>query len=106
MEILLRYQLHNACMKIQISEGMIDKQKSVFSSSLSLKCALRESGCRIGYEPTNMSRDHFWRSILHCPPKKVNNGKIRVASCMSIGINHEFEKGKQVGGKIETFNLT
>ena len=26
--------------------------KGVFSSSLSLKCALRESGCRIGYEPT------------------------------------------------------
>ena len=21
------------------------------------------SGCRIGYEPTKMSRDHFWRSI-------------------------------------------
>ena len=33
------------------------------SSSLSLKFALRESGCRIGYEPTKMSRDHFWRSI-------------------------------------------
>ena len=33
------------------------------SSSLSLKCAFRESGCRIGYEPTKMSRDHFWRSI-------------------------------------------
>ena len=32
-----------------------------FSSSLSLKCALRESGCRIGCEPTTMSRDHFWR---------------------------------------------
>ena len=24
-------------------------------SSLSLKCALRESGCRIGYEPTKVS---------------------------------------------------
>ena len=24
---------------------------------------LRESGCTIGYEPTKMSRDHFWRSI-------------------------------------------
>ena len=34
-----------------------------FSSSLSLKCALRESGCRIGNESTKMSRDHFWRSI-------------------------------------------
>ena len=34
-----------------------------FSSSLSLKRALRESGCRIGYEPTKTSRDHFWRSI-------------------------------------------
>ena len=33
------------------------------SSSLSFKCALRESGCRIGCEPTKMSRDHFWRSI-------------------------------------------
>ena len=33
------------------------------SSSLYLKCALRKSGCRIGYEPTKMSRDHFWRSI-------------------------------------------
>ena len=48
--------------------------KGVFSSSLSLKCALRQSGCRIGYEPTKMSRDHFRRSIsretnvevLHC----------------------------------------
>ena len=28
-----------------------------------MKCALRESGCRIGYEQTEMSRDHFWRSI-------------------------------------------
>ena len=27
------------------------------------KCALRESGCRIGYEPTRMSRDYFWWSI-------------------------------------------
>ena len=35
----------------------------VFSSSLSLQCALRESGCRIGYEPTKMNRDHFWRLI-------------------------------------------
>ena len=33
------------------------------SSSLSLTCALRESGCRIGCEPTKMRRDHFWRSI-------------------------------------------
>ena len=33
------------------------------SPSPSLKCALRESACRIGYEPTKMSRDHFWRSI-------------------------------------------
>ena len=43
-----------------------------YSSSL-LKCLLRECGCRIGYEPTKMSRDHFWRSIptcrfLHWPP--------------------------------------
>ena len=35
----------------------------IHSSSLSLECALRESGCRIGYEPTKMIRDHFWRSI-------------------------------------------
>ena len=34
------------------------------SSSLSLKCALREDGCRIGYEATKVSRDHFWRSIF------------------------------------------
>ena len=34
-----------------------------YSSSLSLKCALRECGCRIYYEPTKTSRDHFWRSI-------------------------------------------
>ena len=33
------------------------------SSSLSFNCALRESGCRIGYGPTRMSRDHFRRSI-------------------------------------------
>ena len=42
------------------------KQKKgtrIHSSSLSLKFPLRESGCRIGYEPTEMSRDHFWRSI-------------------------------------------
>ena len=38
----------------------------IFSSSLSLKCALRESGCRIGHELTKMSRDHFWRSISRC----------------------------------------
>ena len=37
--------------------------KRFLSSSLSLKYALRESGCRIGYEPTKMSQDHFWRSI-------------------------------------------
>ena len=29
----------------------------------SLKCPLRESGCRIGYELTKVSRDHFWRSM-------------------------------------------
>ena len=34
-----------------------------YASSLSLKCALRESGCRIGYEPTKMNRHPFWRSI-------------------------------------------
>ena len=33
------------------------------SSSLSIKCALRGSGGRTGYEPTKMNRDHFWRSI-------------------------------------------
>ena len=33
------------------------------SSSISLKCALRASGCRIGYEPTKRSRDHFRRSM-------------------------------------------
>ena len=33
------------------------------SSSLSPKCALRESGCRIGYDPTKMCRDHFWQSM-------------------------------------------
>ena len=32
-----------------------------YSSSVSLKCALRESGCRIGYEPTKMTP--FWWSI-------------------------------------------
>ena len=32
------------------------------SSSLSFKCALRESGYRIGYEPTKINRDHFKRS--------------------------------------------
>ena len=32
-------------------------RKQFFSSSLALKCALRESSCRIGYEPTkNESR--------------------------------------------------
>ena len=25
------------------------------------QCALRESGYRIGYEPTKMNQDHFWR---------------------------------------------
>ena len=33
------------------------------SSSLSLKYALKESGCRICYEPKKMSRFRFWRSI-------------------------------------------
>ena len=36
---------------------------TIHSSSLSFKYALRENGCRIGYEPTRMSRYHFWRSI-------------------------------------------
>ena len=40
-----------------------DNDDDNYSSSLSLKCALRESGCRIGYERTKMSLDHFWRSI-------------------------------------------
>ena len=35
----------------------------LFSSSLSLKFALRESGCRIGYEAAKMTRYHFWWSI-------------------------------------------
>ena len=43
--------------------GFCIRRSISFSSSLSFKCALRESGCRIGYEPTKMSRDHFWRSI-------------------------------------------
>ena len=47
------YQRGGLCIRRSISS----------SSSLSLKCALRESCCRIGYEPTKMSRDHFWRSI-------------------------------------------
>ena len=39
-------------------------RRSISSSlHLSFKCALRESGCRIGYEPTTMNRDHFWRLI-------------------------------------------
>ena len=33
------------------------------SSSHSVKCALRESGGRIGCEATKTSRDHFWRSM-------------------------------------------
>ena len=37
--------------------------QSSSSSSPSFKCALKESGCRIGYEPTKVSRDHLWRSI-------------------------------------------
>ena len=42
---------------------VVAKSAFFLSSSLSFKCALRESGCRIGYEPTKMSRVHFWRSI-------------------------------------------
>ena len=44
------------------SEGWT-AELAVFSSNLSLKCALRKGGCRIGYEPTKMNRDHIWRSI-------------------------------------------
>ena len=39
------------------------RQGNSSSSSLFCKCALRESGCRIGYESTKMSRDVFRRSI-------------------------------------------
>ena len=45
------------------TESRGDCSWDFFSLSLSLKCALRESGCRIGYVPTKMSREHFWRSI-------------------------------------------
>ena len=34
-----------------------------FSSSHSFTRALRERGCRIGYEAKTMSRDHFWLSM-------------------------------------------
>ena len=47
------YQRGGFCIRRSISS----------SSSLSLKCALRESGCRISYEPTKMIRDHFWWSM-------------------------------------------
>ena len=43
--------------------GFCIRRSMSSSSSLSFKCALRESGCRIGYESTKASRDHFWRSI-------------------------------------------
>ena len=43
--------------------GRAFRSRIILSSSLSLKCALRESSCRIGCEPKKMSRDHFWRSI-------------------------------------------
>ena len=33
------------------------------SSDLSFNSALREGGCRIGYEPTKVSLDHFRRSV-------------------------------------------
>ena len=42
--------------------NMLNGHFLYFPSSLSLQCALRESGCRVSYEPTKMSRDHFWRS--------------------------------------------
>ena len=63
-------------------KGFLYFTRQIFSPRLSLKCALRESGCRIGYEPTKMNRDHFWRSIprdtslfpgfLHCPDTSKN----------------------------------
>ena len=54
-----------------------------FSLSLSFKCALRESSCRTGYEPTKMSQDHFWRSMFRtnveasafCNPLILNDNK-------------------------------
>ena len=41
-----------ACPLLLFFKGTVD---NLFSSSLSLKSALRESGCRIGREPTKMS---------------------------------------------------
>ena len=65
-------------------EKILDKPRKSFitsSLSLSLKCALRESGCRIGYDSKKMSRYHFWQSmsrdanveVLHCPPCITNS---------------------------------
>ena len=54
------------------------------SSSLSLKCALRESGCRIGYEPTRMSRGRFWRSIS----REINVKFLRTIEFLYVKIIH------------------
>ena len=53
-----------------------------FLSSLSLQCVLRGSGCRIGYEPTKMSRDHFWRSI-----SRDTNVEVSALSPLAVSTN-------------------
>ena len=58
-----------------------------FPSSLSLKCALRESGCRIGYEPTKMSRDHFWLSISRDTNLEVS----ALSPCLVLKTRNELE---------------
>ena len=67
----------------------------IFSSSPFLKFALRESGCRIGYELTKMSRDHFWRSIS-------SDNNMEVSALSPIPSYHNYYIANQMASFPET----
>ena len=62
---LIIHKLADSTLKLPYSY----QYSSFFSSCfvvvyvLSILCDLRGSGCEIGYEPTKMSRYHFWHSL-------------------------------------------
>ena len=58
------------------------QRKRPFSSSPSLKCALREIDCRINYEPENESIS-FWRSISR-------DTNVEVSALSQINLFHFF----------------
>ena len=64
--------------------------RNFFPPSFSLKCALKESGCRIGYEPTKMSRDPFWLSIYRDTNVEVSRLQVMMAFVQKPLKRHDF----------------